>query len=216
MTFPANSATAELTITASNFSFTPSTTGNLTATVSGDDIDGGSDTVQIISTSEAPITISYDMPDYTFAEDATDEAVYMVATLDAAYPRPPVYFDAAAFSSRSGTATSPEDYVAILTNRRSLQATSSVTSTPTRSWPASLIQDFIVPDDIYEGSESFVMKIEAAPGLSADLVQFAYPDGTTCAPYSCSTNGIRGDHHGRGGSAGAVAVGGPVVDCRGG
>ena len=63
VTFSANSATAELTITASNFSFTPSTTGNLTATVSGDDIDGGSDTVQIISTSGPPITISYEESD---------------------------------------------------------------------------------------------------------------------------------------------------------
>ena len=68
---------------------TPSTTGDLTATVSGDGIDGGSDTVQIISTSEPPITISYDMPEYIFAEDATDEAVYAVVTLDAAYPRAP-------------------------------------------------------------------------------------------------------------------------------
>ena len=87
VTFPANSATAELTIAASNFSFTPSTTGNLTATVSGDGIDGGSDTVAVISTSEPPITISYDMSAYTFAENATDAAVYLVATLDAAYPR---------------------------------------------------------------------------------------------------------------------------------
>ena len=45
VTFEAGSATAELTITASKFSFAPSTTGDLTATVSGDGIDGGSDTV---------------------------------------------------------------------------------------------------------------------------------------------------------------------------
>ena len=38
----------------------------------------------------------------------------------------------------------------------------------------------IVNDDIYEGSESFEMTMEFAPGLSADLVQFANPDGTTC------------------------------------
>ena len=43
----------------------------------------------------------------------------------------------------------------------------------------------IVNDDIYEGSESFVMTIEFAPGLSADLVQFANPDGTTCIGFSC-------------------------------
>ena len=50
-----------------------------------------------------------------------------------------------------------------------------------------LYQDFIVNDDIYEGSEHFVMSIEAAPGVSADLVQFSYPDGTTCLP-PCSTS----------------------------
>ena len=62
VTFTAGSATAELTIGASNFSFTPSTTGDLTARVSGDGIDGGSETVKIISTSEPPITISFEEP----------------------------------------------------------------------------------------------------------------------------------------------------------
>ena len=187
VTFSANSATAELTITASKFSFTPSTAGDLTATVSGDGIDGGSDTVQIISTSGPPITISFDMPAYTFAEDATDEAVYAMATLNAAYPRPPSFpFDAASFSSRGDTATSPEDYRAI-SDHRTFSADDFERDDDTDPLVArTLYQDFIVNDDIYEGSESFMMKIEAGPGLSADLLQFAYPDGTTCAPYSCS------------------------------
>ena len=185
VTFPANSATAELTITASNFSFTPSTTGDLTATVSGDGIDGGSDTVKIISTSEPPFTASYDMPAYTFAEDATDEAIYLVVTLDAAYPRA-VAIDAGSFSSRGGTATSPEDFIAYF-NQHMVSPGEFTRDVDTDPLVArSLIPDFIVPDDIYEGSESFGMKIEAGPGLSTDLLQFAYPDGTTCAPYSCS------------------------------
>ena len=90
VTFPANSATAELTITASNFSFTPSTTGDLTATVSGDDIDGGSDTVQIISTSGPPITISYDRVRIHLRGERNGRGdLRLVATLDAAYPRGP-------------------------------------------------------------------------------------------------------------------------------
>ena len=90
VTFEANDDTAPLMIAATEFSFTPSTTGDLTATVSGDGIDGGSDTVQIVSTSEPPITVGFDMSEYTFEEDDTDPAaVYMVATLDAAYPRAP-------------------------------------------------------------------------------------------------------------------------------
>ena len=187
VTFLADSATAELTITRSKFSFTPSTAGDLTATVVGDGIDGGSDTVEIISTSEAPITISYDMPEYTFAEDATDEAVYEMATLNAAYPRPPSFtFEAASFSSRGNTATSPEDYLAISDHRR-FSPGDFERDVDTDPFVARvLIQDFIVPDDIYEGSEHFVLWIEAAPGVSADLVQFAYPNGTTCAPINCS------------------------------
>ena len=185
VTFSANSATAELTITASKFSFTPSTAGDLTATVSGDGIDGGSDTVQIISTSAPPITASYDMPAYTFAEDATDKAIYLEVTLDAAYPRA-VAIDAGSFSSRGGTATSPEDFVAYF-NQHVVSPGEFTRDVDTDPLVArELIQDFIVDDAIYEGSESFVMKIEAGPGLSADLLQFAYPDGTTCAPYSCS------------------------------
>ena len=119
VTFTAGSATAApCRSPATKFSFTPSTTGDLTARVSGDGIDGGSETVKIISTSEPPITISYDLSDYTFAEDATDEAVYAMATLNAAYPRPPSFaFDADSFSTRSRTATSPEDYVAISDHR---------------------------------------------------------------------------------------------------
>ena len=178
-------ATAELTITASNFSFTPSTTGDLTATVTGDDIDGGSDMVKIISTSGPPFTASYDMPAYTFAEDATDKAIYLVVTLDAAYPRA-VAIDAGSFSSRSGTATSPEDF-ATYSNQHVVSPGEFTRDVDTDPLVArSLIPDFILPDDIYEGSESFAMKIEAGPGLSADLLQFAYPDGTTCAVYSCS------------------------------
>ena len=78
VTFEADAATTELTIAASKFSFAPSTTGDLTATVTGDGIDGGSETVEIISTSGPPITISYEESAYTFAEEATDEAVYVV------------------------------------------------------------------------------------------------------------------------------------------
>ena len=185
VTFLAGSATAELTITASKFSFTPSTAGDLTATVSGDGIDGGSDTVEIISTSAPPITASYDMPAYTFAEDATDEAIYLVVTLDAAYPRG-FAVSVGSFSSRGGTATSPEDFVTY-GNQKEVSPGEFTRDVDTDPLVArELIQDFIVDDAIYEGSESFVMKIEAGPGLSADLLQFAYPDGTTCAPYSCS------------------------------
>ncbi len=43
--------------------------------------------------------------------------------------------------------------------------------------------DFDVKDDdVYEGSETFKMTIESGPSTVLDLVQFAYPNGTTCQP----------------------------------
>ena len=181
--FPADEATAELTIAASKFSLTPSTTGDLTATVVGAGIDGGSETVKIISTSGPPLTISYDMSEYTFAEDAADAAVYAVATLDAAYPRgpPPSPSFTVGFSSRIGTAENPGDYAAISWAGSFLQSDyeRDVDTDPLVARKA--VPDFaIVPDDIYEGSEHFAMNIERYPGTSLDLVQFANPDGTTC------------------------------------
>ena len=89
VTFTAGSATATLTLAASRFSFDPDTSGDLTATVTGTGIAGGEATVQMISTADPPITISYDMSSYTFAEDAADVNIYVVATLDPAYPRAP-------------------------------------------------------------------------------------------------------------------------------
>ena len=157
--------------------------------MSGDDIDGGSDTVQIISTSGPPITISYEESAYTFAENATDEAIYVLATLDAAYPRGPGPSISVpiAFSSRSGTAVSPEDFAAITWNPNFLRSDfeRDVETDPLVARKA--VPGFaIVNDDIYEGSESFEMTMEFAPGLSADLVQFANPDGTTCIGFTCA------------------------------
>ena len=175
VTFSANSATAELTITASKFSFTPSTAGDLTATVSGNGIDGGSDTVAVISTSEPPITISYDMSDYTFAENSTDAAVYLVATLDAAYPRGPSRNYFVTFSTRSGTAEAPEDY-ATLSERESFTRSEYGRDADTDPFVArKLLSDFgfaIVDDAIYEGSERFGLVIEPDPTHVVGMAAF--------------------------------------------
>ena len=188
VTFTAGSATATLPIGASNFSFTPSTTGDLTARVSGDGIDGGSKTVKIISTSGPPITISFEESEYTFAENATDAAIYVLATLDAAYPRGygPSRVLSVSFSSRTGTAESPEDYAAISWNAILFGSDFARAADTDPLVAREAVPDFaIVNDDIYEGSESFVMNIEEAPGLTAGLTRFADPDGTTCAGSSC-------------------------------
>ena len=60
VSFTAGSATATLTLAASRFSFDPDTSGDLAATVTGTGIAGGEATVEMVSTADPPITISYD------------------------------------------------------------------------------------------------------------------------------------------------------------
>ena len=187
VTFPAGDATTTLTIDADRFSFDPSTKGDLTATVSGDGISGGEDTVEIVSTSEPPITISYDMSSYAFEEDADDEAIYAVATLHTAYPRPPASFFVS-FSSREGTAGSPEDYNAISWFPE-FMGSEFVRDIDTGPFVARKTVPFLlVNDDVYEGSEQFEMIMEQVPGLRTGLVQFAHPNGATCEATTCSTS----------------------------
>ena len=69
VTFVAGDDTTTLTIEADRFSFDPVTSGNLAATVSGTGISGDEDTVEIVSTPDPPITIGYDKPEYSFAEN---------------------------------------------------------------------------------------------------------------------------------------------------
>ncbi len=189
VTFSAGDATETLTIAAGDFSFTPTATGTLTATVSGDGITGGSDMVEIISISVPPITVSYDMTEYTFAEDATDPAIYAVATLNAAYPRPPSSnnIDVASVTSNAGTATGPEDYVAFSVQLRVSPSDFDRDSDTDPHVARRLISELaLVDDDIYEGSESFEAKLQFLGGIPAGLVRFAHPDGTTClAAPSC-------------------------------
>ena len=186
VTFAAGSDTTSLTLPWSDFSFTPSTTDTLIATVSGSGLSGGADTVVVVSTADPPITIGYDMLEYTFAENDTDPAVvYVEATLDAAYPRPPTYRLVLSFSTRSGTAESPEDYPAI-----SLQTSSELEgyerASDTDPWVARhVLRDpdlGIVDDEVYEGTEQFGLIIEQAPGLVAGVARFLEPDGTYCQP----------------------------------
>ena len=178
--FEAGEATADLTIAATKFSFAPITAGGLTATVSGDGISGGEDTVQIVSTAAPPITVSLDMSAYTFAEadPAEDTAIYLVATLHRDYPEPPAparAFDIAV-STESGTATFREDFVAIATVVDFLAGDYALVD---GQYVARKNIGFAVVDDqVYEGSEDLVVKLEASPRLNRELVQILMPDGT--------------------------------------
>ena len=179
VTFEAGEATAPLTIAATKFSFAPSTAGGLTATVSGDGILGGEDTVQIVSTAAPPITVSLDMSAYTFAETdpAEDTAIYLVATLHRDYPEPPARDFDIAVSTESGTATFREDFVAIATVVDFLAGDYALVD---GQYVARKNIGFAVVDDqVYEGSEDLVVKLEATPKLNRELVQILMPDGTT-------------------------------------
>ena len=186
VTFLAGDATVDLTIVAWKFSFTPSTTGDLTATVrSGDGILGGADTVQVVSTADPPITVGLDMSEYTFAEDATNAEVYVVATLDTAYPRAPsgtirVNSGASDISVEtvSFTATLSQDYAAV-DSTVDVLAMDYQQAVGGQYVARELLSGFAIVDDaIYEGSEQFVLNNELDADTNRDMVRLQKPDGT--------------------------------------
>ena len=145
-------------------SFEPDTSGTLTATVTGTGISGSSTTVRMISTVDPAVTISYDLNEYTFKEDAlaTDVNIYLVATVDPAYPRAPEDGLYLAIFPGSGTAIFREDYVGLVGRRSSIEMISSSTPTPTRSWPASACEVVSIPT-----SKSSTMKSTKVPNSSS-------------------------------------------------
>ncbi len=180
VTFEDGEAAKELPIAASKFSFTPSTPDDLTARVSVDGISGGEDIVLIVSTAGPPITVSLEEAEYTVAEvdRAEDAAIYVVAKLHPDYPRPPAPARdfGIAVSTESGTATFREDFVPI------------TTVVDFRAGDYALVDGQyvvrksigfeVVDDQVYEGSEGLVVKVEASANLNRELVQILMPDGT--------------------------------------
>ena len=186
VTFLADSAGATLRLGLAKFSFEPSVSGNLTATVAVAGISGASATVEMISTAHPPITISYDKSSYIFAEDAADVNIYLVATLDPVYPRAPSPGFGIRAGSAAGTAVFPGDY-------RPIGGVVSFTSgnyepDGDKFVARKLFQDSsdiftVVNDDVYEGSERFDVSINRhATQTPPGLVRLAYSDGTTCDP----------------------------------
>ena len=188
VTFAAGSATATLTLGASRFSFDPDTSGDLTATVSGTGIAGGEATVEMISIADTPITISYDKSSYTFAEDAApaDVIINVLATLDPVYPRAPSRTFYGSFSTVVETAGN-DDYVTVswLTefSKADYGSASGGGFVARKRLETHGGAYFGVEDDeVYEGNERLFVNIETTPGFPNGLVQFAYPDGSTCEP----------------------------------
>ena len=190
VTFTAGSATATLTLAASRFSFDPDTSGDLTATVSGTGIAGGEATVEMVSTADPPITISYDKSSYTFAEDATDVEIYVVATLDPAYPRAPTRSFNIALSTESGTATFREDFVPVTWQPEFVHGDFAPDASGFVARKRLQHDDGayfgVENDEVYEGSERLSIRMEFGTSSTADLMQFARPNGDTCEAASCS------------------------------
>ena len=190
VTFLVGSPTATLTLAAWKFSLDRNTSGDLTATVSGTGIAGGEATVEMVSTADAPITISYDKSSYTFAEDATAVNIYVVATLDPAYPRAPSRSFYNLFYSESDTATFRQDFVPIIWSPQFFHEDYEVDGN--RFVARKRLQHNDGPyfgvenDDVYEGPEGLVLVIARDASLPPGLLQFAYPDGTTCGSHTCS------------------------------
>ena len=190
VTIAAGSPTATLTLAASRFSFDPDTSGDLTATVTGAGIAGGEATVEMVSTADAPITISYDKSSYTFAENATDVEIYVVATLDPAYPQAPSRSFQIALSTASDTATFRQDFVSVTWQPYFVHG--DFARDGNRFVARKRLQHNdgtyfgVENDDVYEGSERLVVKMQFSTASVADLMQFARPNGDTCEAISCS------------------------------
>ena len=196
LTFPPGAATTELVLAASRFSSEPDATGTLTASAGGTAIAGGSKTVTIVSTAAAPITVRYDMPEYTFEENAAidDLAIYAVATLHEDYPRAPSGAFLVTLSSRASTATSGIDYSAVShewgfwRGDYRHDGTAYVARERVLQLDAMKNKPFDIHDDeVYEGAERLNLVIEKSAAADyRGLVRFAYPDGTTCLAEACS------------------------------
>ena len=188
--FGAGDSQATMELQAGWFSFAPEDTGDLTASVSGAGIDGGSETVQVVSTADPPFTVSLDQASYTFAENAPDADVVieLVATLDAAYPRAPSVvvtgstFSLSTGSIRGGTA-SEVDYGPV-SKQVVLSDFTFERSVDTDPHVARLrLQDFgfeIRDDKVDEDDETLSVYIERAPGITYGVIQVERPDGSTC------------------------------------
>ena len=114
VTVAGGSTTATLTLNASSFSSDPDTAGDLTATVSGELILGGSTTVRVTvdddETASAKLTLSVEPP--SVAEDAGETEVTVTGRLDGA-PRTSATEVAVSVGASDDTATEGMDYATV-------------------------------------------------------------------------------------------------------
>ena len=183
VTFAVGESAKTLIIPAEDFSLDPVASGDLTATVTGTDVSGGSDTVEVVSTSGPPLTIRID-PESTLAENDADAAVYAVATLDPAYPRTPTSLQQMIFSSVGDTATSPSDFAEVQFQMGFVGSDFEPDAdqlVARKAIPVALVNDMV-----YEGTEHFTMTLEPTSDTRTGFAQAERSDGSTCELGSCS------------------------------
>ena len=172
VTFNDGEAEKGLTILAADFSLAPTAKGDLTATVSGVGVGGDSVDVEVISIDHEPVTIAFDKTAYSFPEGGAAEEVdiYLTATVDAAFPRPPAEDFSVIGGLVPGTATVREDFVSFSSVAMSFQPSEFTASVDAQQVARILFGPsggnplVIVNDNIYEGDETFGVQIDGMPG----------------------------------------------------
>ena len=184
LNFAARGSTASLSLSRVLFSSEVMESGSFTATldsVSGYDTGDATATVHVVSQEGPAIKVSFADASYRFAEDQEDPSVTFVARAAAGMPRGVTFTFSA--SSRSGTAASPGDY----------QPVSGQITVPEAEfaleggvWQARLqVPLTLVDDDVFEGTETFELRLEMSPGLPSE-VQLSDIQGAPCQD-DCST-----------------------------
>ena len=188
VTFAANSATKELKISYNRFSYAPTTSGNITATVSGTGVTGGTTTVEIVSIANPPITVAFDKTAYSFQEgDPEDEVdIYVTATLDSAFTRKLLVDFIVAIDTSAGTAMASGDYGTVQRTLTFTPAHFSVNSEGNLAasrlfGPSGNSRLAIVDDEAYEDDEAFTVRVRASAFIPDGMAQGKKADGTFCA-----------------------------------
>ena len=214
VTFNAGEAEKGLTIPAADFSLAPTTKGDLTATVSGVGVGGDSVDVEVISIDHEPVTIAFDKNAYSFPEGgAADEVdIYLTATVDAAFPRPPAEDFSVIGGLVPGTATVSEDFVSFSSVAMSFQPSEFTASVDAQQVARILFGPsggnplVIVNDNIYEGDETFDVQIRRYARGAIERAWCASRKPTApSAPMGLLQHPLSRHHHRRGRPAGAGA-----------
>ena len=190
--FEPDESETEMTVNAASFSLEAMDSGTLTIVASAPGIATDTQTtVTVIASDAPPLTISYEHDAYTLAEDgvAQDTPIKVSVTLHADYPRAPRRGLSVAVGATDGSATHAEDYETLegtlefaasdfVSNGTALVATKGLAESSGGSVD-------VVNDNIYEGSETFDLRLSPGTGTRAGLAAATKSDGTPCD--ACAT-----------------------------